>query len=278
MNKIMLWESMIAKQMISQTQLKQTHSEKTWIIFNWFNLLDCAEFVAEGNYDDINAVQLDTYNAPRVDWGGVLGYYINWKQIEFKIIIKKDTEEELNSAIDLIKKELAVENGILELKINWEYRRWEANLTWLQFNRDFEKKTIQSNITASFNLTNHLYAEITDAYTESWITSNNLALDINNGGTARCFYKIAFIFGAGNAWVSTIKIEHDWYFLETTQAINDWDIIIIDWVNKEVLYNSNAIDYNWVFTELQTWSNPIQIQIDWTPNVDITTLFNKNML
>ena len=70
----MLWEATIAKQSIAKTQVEaSTRSTNTWIIFNWFNLLDCAEITTEGNYDDINSVQLDTYNAPRVDWGGTLG-------------------------------------------------------------------------------------------------------------------------------------------------------------------------------------------------------------
>jgi len=274
----MLWETSIARQSIAWTQFKKKHSTKTGIIFNWFNLLDCSEFVAEWNYDDINWVQLDTYNAPRVDGGWVLWYYINWKQIEFKLIIKKDTEEDLNDAIDLLKRELAVKDWILELKINWVYRRWEANLTGLQFNRDFEKKTILSSVTVSFNLTNHLYAEISDAYTEAWITWNNLALDIDNDWTTKCFYKLAFIFWSGNSWVDNIRVEHDWYFIEINKVLNDWDILLIDWVNKEVLFNTTAIDYDWVFTELNTGSNPIQISINWTPNVDITTLFNKNYL
>lgn len=274
----MIWQSIIAKTTIWKSFNKEKKSSNSWIIFNWYNLLDCSSITSEGNYDDINAVQLDTYNAPRTDWGWTLGYYINGKQIEFKMIIKQDTEEELNNAIDDLKKNLAVKNWILEIEINGLYRKWEAYLTALSFNRNFENKTIQSDVTVSFNMTNHFYSETTDSYTESWITGNDLALDINNEGTTSCFYKLAFIFSSWNSWVSNIKIEQDWYSLEINETISDWDILLVDWVDKEVTINTNMIDYDWVFTELQTGSNPILISINGSPNVDITVLFNKNYL
>ncbi len=274
----MYGETSIAKQTIAWTQFKLTRDTRTGIIFNWFNLLDCTEFVAEWNYDDINSVQLDTYNAPRVDWGWVLGYYINGKQVEFKLIMSADTEEKLNDNMDLLKKELAVEDWMLEISINWEYRRWEANLTALNFNRDFEKTTIQNNITLSFNMTNHLYAETSDAITEGAVTSSPLHMDIDNEWTTKCFYKVALIFWIGNVGVNTIRIDHDWFFIEINQTMSDWDILLIDWVNKEVLHNTTNLDYDWVFTELNTDSNPMVVTINWTLNVDVTILFNKNYL
>jgi len=248
------------------------------VIFNDFNLLDCVQVIAEWNYDDINWIQLDTYNAPRTDWGGVLWYYINGKTINFNIVIKEADEEALNTKIDALKKWLAVKNWLLQIEINWVRRVWEANLTSLTFNRDFTKKTIQNNVTATFATTNHLYAETGDAVSEVWYTGNNIAFDIDNLWTTTCFYKIAMIFGSGNAWVDTISLVKDWYTLDISQTITDSDILIIDWVNKVVTLNTVAIDYDWPFTELALWSNPFEININWTTNVDITVLFNKNYL
>lgn len=273
----MLWNT-IAWLPIAWTLLSGASVSEWWIIFNWFNLLDCWELATQWNYDDINWIQLDTYNAPRTDWGGKLWYYINWKSIVFDMIIKEDTEEELNSQIDLLKKKLAKEDWLLEININWEYRVWTAYLTSLTFNRDFEKKTIQNNVQATFTLLNHLYSSEWDAISQLWITSNSLAMDIDNNGTTECFFKTAIVFGAGNSWVTDISIVKDWYTLEVTNTFNDWDLLVIDWVNKEVLLNTVAIDYNGAFKELETWSNPFTININWTVNVDITVLFNKNYL
>jgi hypothetical protein len=215
----MLWWHTIAWLPVAWTVLGWACVITWWIIFDWFNLLDCATIVAEWNYDDINWAQLDTYNAPRTDWGGVLGYYINGKNIEFSLIIKEDTEDDLNDQIDLIKKNLAVKDWLLQIEINWEIRQQIAHLTSLNFNRDFKKKTIQNNITMSFTLVNHLYSSDWDAISELWVTTNSLAIDIDNAWTTGCNFKTAFVFGAGNAWVNDISIIKDWYTLNITETI-----------------------------------------------------------
>jgi len=263
---------------VAGTVFKPASLSEWGIIFNWFNLLDCAEIVAEGNYDDINSVQLDTYNAPRIDWGGVLGYYINGKAINFNLIIKKDTETELNQTIDDIKKKLAVQEWLLEININWEYRVGKANLTALDFNRNFENKTIQSNVNISFTLTNHLYASEWESYIELWVTSNSLALDVDNWGTTKCDFKVALVFGAGNSWVDTISIAKDWFTLSISESISDWDLLVIDWVEKQVTLNWSDIDFDWPFRQLDVGSNPMTLNINGTVNVDMTILYNKNYL
>jgi hypothetical protein len=272
----MFWESNIAKQMIAETSaswLVQTG----WIIFNWFNLLDCWEIVAEGNYDDINWVQIDTYKIPREDGNWLLWYYINGKQINFKLIIKEDTEEALNIKIDEVKKKLTKKDWELKIRVNGEYRTQKAYLSNMEFNRDWEKKTIQNNISFWFTLLDHFYSDAGTVVTEFNVTWNK-AFDLENKGTASCFFKAVMIFWNSNAWVNMVRIDKDWYFLQTNTSISNWSVLIIDGVNKEVTLNGNSIDYDWVFVEMQTWSNPLQISINWVHNVDITILYNEMYL
>lgn len=273
----MIWETL-------WSQLFAWSIYKTWkltwakIIFNWYNLLDCSELVTEGNYDDVNWVQIDTYNTPRVDWGWLLGYFINWKTINFKMIINTDSEDSLNSKIDELKQKLGVKDWLLELEINWEYRSQKAYLSWLEFNRDFEKKSIQFNISATFVLLNHLQAEISDYQTELSVVSSPLLFDIDNGWTTSCFYSVYMIFGNWNASINTISLLQNWYTLTINQAITDQDVLVIDWIEKRITLNGNIIDYIWSFQELEVWSNILELQINWTLNVDVTVLFNKNYL
>jgi hypothetical protein len=274
----MIWQKAIWQLPVAGTTLSGISALVGWVIFNWFNLLNCWEIVVEWNYDDINGVQLDTYNAPRIDGGWVLWYYINWKTITFNMVIKETDETWLNTKIDLLKKNLAVKEWLLEIVINWEKREWKANLTSFTVNRDFTKKTIQNNIQIMFALTNHMYASKGSAVSELWVTSNNLDLDIDNYWTTSCFYKTVVIFWNGNIAVDNVQILKDWYVLEINNSFSDGDILIIDWVNKVVTLNWSQIDFNWPFTELNTWSNPMQINTTGTLNVDITILFNVNYL
>ena len=247
------------------------------LIFNGFNLSDCWEFSRDtSNYDDMNKIDIDTYDAPRTDWGWVLGYYVRGKSMNFKIIIMKDTETELNDAIDDLKLKLFKKEWILKIKVNGVYRQVKASLTSLNFNRDFESSTILTDVSLSFISMDNLADVNATSATETSVNTPTLSLDINNTW-ARTDYSLYFIFWV---WTTTteITIEQDGYTLTIPQAINPWDILVVDWVNKQVLYNGTAIDYDWPFVQIENGSNPVLISINWTYIADITYLYYVNYL
>ena len=247
-------------------------------LFDWFDLSDCWELsIDTANYDDMNRISLDTYDAPRIDWGGVLWLFVRGKILNIKLIVIRDTEEELNETIDNIKLRLFKKEGILKIKINDKFREVKANLTNISFNRDFEKKTILSNVTISFTTMENFYEEEATYNTEVGVDSPTLSLDINNTG-ARTDYRLYFIFGTGISGTDEITIEKDGYTLTINQSIDDNWILVVDWVNKQVLYNGTAIDYDWPFVQIENWSNPILISINGTYIADITRLYNVNYL
>lgn len=258
--------------------------QQSWIwsswdfIFDWFNISDCWEIsVDTSNYDDMNRIDLDTYESPRTDWGWVLWYYLRWKIINIKVVVIKDTEEELNTLIDTMKLKLFKKEWILKIRVNWKYRQAKCNLTSLQFNRDFEKKTILTNVLISFATMENLHDENTTYNTEVWVNTPTLSLDINNNW-ARADYELYMIFWSGIVWTNLITIQKDWYTMTISQAISDWDILIIDWVEKQVTINGSQIDYDGPFVQLQNWSNPILVSINWTYIADITYLYYVNYL
>ena len=247
-------------------------------VFNWVDLSDCWELAIDtSNYDDINQIDLDTYQAPRTDWGGVLWYYVRGKNINIKMIIKKNTEAELNDMIDYLKLKLFKKEWLLKIKVNWKYRQVKANLTSLDFNRDFESVWILSNVALSFKTMENFADENATYGTETGVNTPTLSLDINNIWM-RTDYVLYLIFGAGVVWTQNITVQKDWYTMTINQAITDWGILIIDWINKKVSYNGVDIDYDWPFVQIENGSNPVLLSIDWTYIADITYLYFLNYL
>lgn len=247
-------------------------------VFDWFNLSDCGEIAIDTiNYDDMNRIQIDTYDSPRTDGGWVLGYYVKGKNITAKIIMLKDTEADLNEAIDELKVRLFKKEGMLKIKVNGVYRQAKASVTDISFNRNFEVKTILSNVSISFVMMENFREELPTYNTDIWVTSNIVNFDIQNDG-ARCDYLFYIIFWSWLSWVNTITIEKEWYTLTISKTIANNDILIIDWVNKSVIHNGIAIDYDWPFLQLDNGSNPIKMTINGTYTADITWLYNVNYL
>jgi len=249
------------------------------VIFNGYVISDCSEiFAEEWNYDDVNEIDLETYNAPQIDWGGVLWYFTRWKTLEFKIIIKANSLVELNDKLDELKSKLVKREWDLEININSETRVYKASLTDLKVNRDFAQENIQSDIRIQFRAMNDAYSKIATSETQNNVIWN-ISLDIQNEGTAKADFKVYIIFGVGNVWVNTITLINNWYSFIVNQSINDGNIIQIDWQDRKVMYNLTEIDYTWIFQQLQPWSNPMQLQFNWTTlSCTVTTIFNKNWL
>ncbi len=276
----MIWQYSIINKPIIWWQAKWFQKwDNVSVSFGGYTLQDCKDiFMEDWNYDDINKVQMDTYNAPRTDWGGLLGYYINGKKLDFRIILKSDDETDLNNKLDELKKNLWKPNQELKIEINGGFRVWVASMTSFSVNRDFSNDRIQDNIQVSFTALNHWYDEWIQLKTYNNVVGN-ISLDIENIGTTSAYYKIFIVFSPGNSWVNEVKVLQNWYTLTINQSINDSDILVIDWVEKEVIHNNvNEIDYSWIFQELETGSNPIQIQFNWTVACTVSLLYNPNYL
>ena len=93
----------------------------------------------------------------------MLGYYVKGKNITAKIIMIKDTESDLNEAIDELKVRLFKKEGLLKIKVNGVYRQAKASVTDISFNRNFEIKTILSNVSISFVMMEN-FSEETPTY------------------------------------------------------------------------------------------------------------------
>lgn len=274
----MIWKSLISQLPIGW-EIKWTASISDGVLFNWQTLTDCETlFTSKGNYDDINKVKLETYDAPQVDGGWVLSYHINWKSIELNLIMRYDTEAELNAWIDNLKQRLAVAEWELEIEVNWEIRVAIVSLTWLTFNRDFKSKTIQSDIQINFEAMNHFYSKNQDSRT--FFMTGDYNIDIWYTGTVYSFYKMYLVFNAWTSWITNIDIVKNWYTFSISEEITEWDILIIDGIEKTVTLNWNFVDYEGIFQRLDVWNNPFTINFNSWANVVCTNtlIYNKKRL
>lgn len=243
--------------------------------FNWFNLSDCWTISLDtSNYDDITDVDIETFNAPRNDWGGVLGWFIHRKRITLNLVIKKDSEAELNSTIDILKRKLAKPEGTLRIMVNGETRSCKASLSSLYFNRDFSIKTILSNVVVNFEIMGSLVSDIPKYVTETDVSSPLVPFDILNESW-RTDYKMYIIF---KTVVDTdaITISMWGFTLQILQEIATNDILIINWIAWNVTLNGETSDFDWPIVKLEEGNNPISVEINGTYSADITLLYYEN--
>lgn len=275
----MFWQTTWAY-MFGEWQQVQLRSLTDKIIFNWYNLSDCvSKFWNSSSHDDVK-VNVSTYNAPRTNGGGVLGYYINQKDFTITLALKADDENALNDLLDEIKSKMLYQEWKLQLNYNGSFRSIICNVTNISFNRDRSVKDIIGNCVIDFLSMENFIAEDPIAWYEIWATAWTIALDINNIGI-RCWLNIYVVF----TWYTTSSLvtlnrtdKRTWVALSQIvwYGFSSWDILVIDWINMEVSVNGTKEWYLWPFMELENWSNIANLVINWTYQADITYIYYPN--
>lgn len=243
-----------------------------FVNFNGVNLNNCWDvIITGGNYLDLWDVDLQTYNSPFQDWWGVLSSYITEKTITFTLFIKKDTTDELYSFIDDLKRQTNKQEWKLVVDF-WELRYTYATLTDLQTNYDPKEPNRINDLNLTFvSKTPHFISLQPKSFAED-VTTNTYSLDLNNTGSEETFYNFTIVWSAGHT-TNKIEINNGWYTLTINTAMTVWDVLQINGENKTVKKNWTIIDYDWIFTELDKWSNPMNIVFTWTVNCSVSTYF-----
>lgn len=247
-----------------------------YFTFDW-NELNAWNFRVRGvDFDDLWTIDTQTYNAPMVDWGWILGQFYRAKTITFYLTVFWNTIVDTNNAIDTLKERTRKTEWRLEINVNGTIRRCKAQRTSLDFGRKYYHLTFVPDVKITF-LTLSPHRE------EKLMTSKNdnltwdLTYTMHNSWTAPV-YPVAYVnFWTGNAWITSVSLLYQGQTITITEAFADWDILTIDAIEKVVKKNNTPIDYDWVFTRLEPGDNVCELTFNAgaTVNAQLTTSFFK---
>jgi len=247
------------------------------IVFDGYSLQNLNFITSKIDYDDIGKVELNSFNYPRTDGGGVLSKYYRWRSIKLNGFIKKDTVTEFNDFIDEIKKNLRKTEGLLEVVVNGEIRRIKATVTDLSYNREHYNITF-SPISITFTAVEpFFYASVLQSASFLGKTATYTEEMENEGGadSSPTIYFVFWTWTTATALQFTDPSDRD---LNITTAITNGDIIIINSVDKVVTKNGTEIDYTGAFPIFAPGSNNFTVTMTGTVLVDTTLTLPKNYL
>lgn len=247
-------------------------------VFDWYNLHSNNIRVQAVNYDDEWGIDLNIFEAPRIDWWGVLWHYWRSKDISFKLSLSSDTADWLNALIDELKMKTQTTEWRLEVEVNGVVRRVKASIVNLKFNREYYHLTFLPNVEITFRTIDPHWQKKTNT-SFSFEKTDDSQEDIVNNGTRATNPVFYVIFKTWCSGVSQLKITIDWYAIIVSSAFVPWDLLTIDCENKIVQKNGTSIDYSWVFPTLNVGSNPVFFDYTFTTLfVDVFCIFNERYL
>lgn len=241
------------------------------LTINWVDL--CTENIKATNIFDNANINLNAYDNPQSNWRGFLSNFKRWRTIAMTVYIKWATVSEFVSNLDLFRKICFTKNINLDWKRDWVIRRIVVNctsdpqnfnhynITFLKMDVTFESLEpfwykLQNQTTSIFWQTASFQEEVTN----KWTAESELVTYILFNSTDSTEIKM-------DIWENEIVV--NWTF-------EAWDIIQINWITKRVYLNWISVDYSWIFPFMQSWSNLIWFNIDWTFNCDIIILNRQN--
>ena len=243
---------------------------------NWISIQDCTgEFIQELNYNDINKIDFDSYSSPLTNGWGVVGYFVNWKDLDLKMVLLWQSEADLNIKISNLKRNLYGREKILQVVVDWIPRVATVNLTNLQFNQSQADKKLLANIEAKFTSMDW-FQQISPQSVSFLGIVSDWTEDILNFGEYESNAKVIMVF---NTWIlalNEVEIEVNGYICTVNQAISDWDVLIFDWIEKNCTLNWTQIPYIWpIDLQLEVWSNLMNFRFEAgsTVNLDITVIY-----
>lgn len=213
------------------------------------------------DYDDIWAIDFETYKIPLEDWWWVLWKYYRTKKITFELSLVSSSLEWLNNLIDELKFQTSPTEKKLTIVVNWVVRIRTATLTSLKFNRQAYNVNRIWNVILVFDCVKPLsYLLNPSVKTEIWLSGEYQSWIIYNW-RADSYPTLTITATTSATWLSFTL---NWYEVSITETLPANSVLIIDWETKKCTLNWTEIQYFWPLTPLKYWENIFSIDYSWT--------------
>lgn len=251
----------------------------SWMfIFNWYSLHNwTTRRVINSNHDDLWSVAYETYDYPRADWWNALSKYYRKKTINITLSLVASDRNWLEELIDELKFNTSKTQWFLDIITAWKVRRRKATLISLQFWRQSFNVNWIWDVSLSFECIDPLSFDLADtSFTYSWI-NGAYATEIEYSWKVIA-YPTIYLIVHSQSNLSTININVNWYLFKINHAINNWEIVVIDWESKLAKINWTSIAYEWPFPAFEPWLNHIEMSFNsWASIVYDLIFIYKNL-
>lgn len=246
------------------------------IVFDGYSLQSSSIITSRIDYDNEGGIELNSFNFPRADGGGVLSKFYRGRTIMVECTIKADTGTAFNDLLDTVKKKLRTTEGYLDITVNGEIRRIKANLTKfdagrMHYNVSFTKANIEFTSVEPF-----FYAKNKQSYEFLGMTGT-FSQEVTNAGSVESLPIFYFIAGAGSN-ITSLAITAFGKTITIPTTLIAGDVLIVDSENKTVTENGTPVNYTGFFPIFPPGSNPFTVTTVGTTALDLTLIQNKNYL
>lgn len=229
-------------------------------------------------HDSMPARDFRTFDTPRNNGGGIIGNYWRTKRIVMEGYVSKNTNSELEAAIDTMKQVLSAQEGNLDIAVDGTVRRYRATLinagnmfsdrkhyhvSFCPFLLEFDCLTPFGQ---SVNYQVNTFEESSLAYSD----------EVTNNGTAPAQGIVIVNFSTASS-VTVVNFENTrtGESIEVTNTFSAGGILEINAEEKTVTLNDTAIDFDGVFPEFIQGINSFTITITGTSAIYSLTIKQK---
>lgn len=248
------------------------------VVYGWYSLKNANISLSRIGYEAGHSIDSETYNNPLTDLWGELSYYHREKIIVLRGRLKAHNREELEIAMDEMKRALWRPQKNLDIKVNWNIRRAKASCVNMSslFEREHYHITFIPFI-IEFRLIWEFSKELLRQTQNFNSLTSNLTEEIINWGTVRTNPTLSLVFTSAIS-VNNITFSIGSNQLTIWESISASDVLIIDCETKTIKLNNIDIDYSWTFPILEVWTNSYTVTVNGTKQYNLSLSYFNNYL
>lgn len=225
------------------------------------------------NLFDMSSINLDTFDAPSINGGGVLWQYWENRDIEIEFLLRKDTEAEFKTKLDEIKAKFSKTNAPFDWLYNWVVRRVRASLV-----SPIARVERISGSAMRFRMTLRSldpdWQEITPTYEVYDSVSTSIQTNIDNDASQPAPVSFYIAYGSGsNVINTTISVNN--IPISISNNFVSGDVLIVDSWDFRVLSSDTPLNFTGLFPLLSRGTNIIRINFDGTVDANITVVYHN---